>query len=189
MRCHLTTANPTPTGRRRCGNTGNRDENDRSIWKMSETVTKQKIDIAALRDTLAKATPGEWTVEMDGPIDDDLPCDVIIPEINRILHSTEWADPQDFGQDVANAHAIVGTYNAVPALLDELEALRALTTPEPIGEKHRDGNWWMVWAPGAESWFKCRWRSEFGEWQKGGTTEHLMSTPTHALPMPPEVKP
>ena len=80
-------------------------------------------------------------------------------------------------------------YAALPALIAELRELRALTTPEPIREKHRDGNWWMVWAPGAESWFKCRWRSEFGDWQKGGTTEHLMSSATHALPMPPEVKP
>jgi hypothetical protein len=117
---------------------------------MSETVTKQKIDIAALREALAKADAITF-----GEVVDRL--DVILP--------------------------------ALPALLDELEELRRLTTPEPIGEKHRDGNWWMVWAPGAESWFKCRWRSEFGDWQKGGTTEHLMSSATHALPMPPEVKP
>ena len=32
-------------------------------------------------------------------------------------------------------------YNAFPALLAELRELRRLTTPEPIGEKHKDGNW------------------------------------------------
>jgi hypothetical protein len=61
--------------------------------------------------------------------------------------------------------------------------LRRLTTPEPISEKHRDGNWWLVWEPGAEGWFKCRWRP-VGDWQKSGTTQHLPGAPTHALPLP-----
>jgi hypothetical protein len=144
-------------------------------------LTENELD--ALESALAKATPGEWTVEMDGPDDDDSPCDVVILEINRILHSTEWADPQDFEQDVANAEAIVAEHNALPALLAELRELRRLTTPEPIGEKHRDGNWWLVWAPGAEHWFKVRWRP-VGDWQRSGTTERLLNTPTHALPLP-----
>jgi hypothetical protein len=75
-------------------------------------------------------------------------------------------------------------HNALPALLAELRELRRLTTPEPISEKHRDGNWWLVWEPGAEGWFKCRWRP-VGDWQKSGTTQHLPGTPTHALPLPP----
>jgi hypothetical protein len=82
------------------------------------------------------------------------------------------------------ANVIVDTYNALPALLAELRDLRRLTTPEPISEKHRDGNWWLVWEPGAEGWFKCRWRSAYRDWQKSGTTEHLHGTPTHALPLP-----
>ena len=140
-------------------------------------------DLDALEAAHKAATPGEWTVEMDGPDDDDSPCDVVIPEINRILHSTEWADPEDFEQDVANAEAIAAAHNALPALLAEVRELRRLTTPEPISEKHRDGNWWLVWEPGAEGWFKCRWRP-VGDWQKSGTTQHLPGTPTHALPLP-----
>jgi hypothetical protein len=140
-------------------------------------------DLDALEAAHKAATPGEWTVEMDGPDDDDSPCDVVIPEINRILHSTEWADPEDFEQDVANAEAIAAAHNALPALLAEVRELRRLTTPEPISEKHRDGNWWLVWEPGAEGWFKCRWRP-VGDWQKSGTTQHLPGAPTHALPLP-----
>ena len=146
-----------------------------------QRLTNEELD--ALESALAKATPGECTVEMDGPDDDDSPCDVVIPEINRILHSTEWADPQDFEQDVANAEAMVAAHNALPALLAELRELRRLTTPEPISDLHKDGNWWLVWEPGAEGWFKCRWRP-VGDWQKSGTTQHLPGTPTHALPLP-----
>jgi hypothetical protein len=71
---------------------------------------------------------------------------------------------------------------ALPALLAEVRELRRLTTPEPISDKHRDGNWWLVWEPGAEGWFKVRWRP-VGDWQKSGTTQHLSGTPTHALPL------
>ena len=142
---------------------------------------KQKIDLDALEAALGKSTPGEWTVEMDGPTDEDSPCDVIIPEINRILHSTEWADPEDFERDVANAEAIALAHNALPALIAELRQLRARTTPEPIGEKHRDGNWWLVWEPGYERWFKVR--SQHERWDMGGGL--LFGTPTHALPVPP----
>jgi len=74
-------------------------------------------------------------------------------------------------------------FDALPALLAEVRELRRRTTPEPIGEKHRDGNWWLVWEPGVEGWFKCRCRRS-GDWQKSGTTERLMGTPTHALPLP-----
>jgi len=68
----------------------------------------------------------------------------------------------------------------LPALI----AAARTTVPEVIGEKHRDGNWWLVWEPGAEGWFKCRWRP-VGDWQKSATTERLLGTPTHALPLPP----
>jgi hypothetical protein len=146
-----------------------------------QRLTNEELD--ALESALAKATPGEWTVEMDGPDDDESPCDVVIVEINRILHSTEWADPQDFEQDVANAEAMVAAHNALPALLAELRELRRLTTPEPIGEKHRDGNWWLVWEPGHEHWYKARWRNDV--WRISGTDDWpLYGIFTHALPLP-----
>ncbi len=71
-------------------------------------------------------------------------------------------------------------YSALPALIAELRELRARTTPEPIGEKHRDGNWWLMWDPEWEGWFKVRWRYE--GWQLSGC--NFIGTPTHALPMP-----
>ena len=70
---------------------------------------------------------------------------------------------------------------ALPALIAELRQLRARTTPEVIGEKHRDGNWWLCWEPGYEAWHKIRWQHE--RWQWGGGP--LYGTPTHALSLPP----
>ena len=68
--------------------------------------------------------------------------------------------------------------------LPVLIAAARQTVPEPISEKHRDGNWWLVWAPGAEQWMKCRWLGEY--WGKSGTMrEQLFDDPAHALPMPP----
>jgi hypothetical protein len=68
-------------------------------------------------------------------------------------------------------------------MLAELRELRRLTTPEPISDLHKDGNWWLVWAPGAEQWMKCRWMGEY--WGKSGTMrEQLFDDPTHALPLP-----
>ncbi len=112
-------------------------------------------ELDALEAALAEASPGRFLVA-DGA-------------------TGRWA---------AEAQAIVAGMNALPALLAEVRDLRRLTTPEPISEKHRDGNWWLVWEPGAEGWFKCRWRP-VGDWQKSGTTEHLLGTPTHAVPLPP----
>lgn len=60
-------------------------------------------------------------------------------------------------------------------------ALWEATIPERISEKHRDGNWWLVWEPGYEAWYKIRWQHE--RWQWGGGP--LYGTPTHALSLPP----
>jgi len=79
---------------------------------------------------------------------------------------------------------ISAALNAFRALLAELRELRALTTPEPISEKHRDGNWWLVWEPGFEHWFKARWRHE--AWDLGW--QNLLGTPTHAVPLPPAAR-
>lgn len=145
---------------------------------------EQKVDLDALEAALGKATPGKWTVEMDGQSDDDSPCDVIIPEINRILHSTEWADPEDFERDVANAEAIALAHNALPALIAELRELRALTTPEPIGKKHQNRRLWLVCVPQFDGWQEAKWEPTCQLWVNyyGGP---VFGTPTHALPLPP----
>lgn len=83
--------------------------------------------------------------------------------------------------DEADAERLVLSYNALPALIAELRQLRARTTPEPIGDEHKDGNWWMLWDPGWEGWYKVRWRHE--SWHMGGGP--FLGIPTHALPMPP----
>jgi len=117
-------------------------------------------ELDALEAALAKATPGRFVVA-DGAT----------------------------GREAADVQAIVAGMNALPALLAEVREFRRLTTPEPISEKHRDGNWWLVWVPRAEHWFKCRWRASFGDWQKSGTTERLYRTPAHALPLPGRPEP
>jgi len=137
-------------------------------------------DLDALEAAHTAATPGEWSVEMDGPSDDESPCDVIIPEINRILHSTEWADPEDFERDVANAEAICAARNALPALI---AAARA-TVPERIGEKHRDGNWWLVLVRDYDGWQEAKWDATVGAWRNVYSSA-IYGNPTHALPIPP----
>jgi len=107
---------------------------------------------------------------------DDGPCDVSISEINRLLHSPEWAEADDFEQDVANAEAIVAAHNALPALI----AAARVTVPEVIGKKHRDGQRWQLYFPSLYRWDVGYWQN--GSWWSGcGRTVY---TPTHALPMP-----
>lgn len=153
---------------------------------MSEThMELKKIDLDALEAALAKAVPGEWTVTLDDTTNysiDDGPCDVVIPEINRILHSPEWADGEDFAQDVANAEAIVAAHNALPALISAAR----FTVPEIISEKHRDGRWWWVWNKHSRVWMAAHYDHSLPVWY--GITGFRVF-PTHALPMPPEVKP
>jgi hypothetical protein len=111
-------------------------------------------ELNALESALAKATPGRFLVA-DGAT----------------------------GREAADVQAIVAGMNALPALLAEVRELRRLTTPDPISDLHKDGNWWLVWAPGAEQWMKCRWLGEY--WRKSGRMrEQLLDDPTHALPLP-----
>jgi hypothetical protein len=85
----------------------------------------------------------------------------------------------------AAAEAIVYGHNALPALIAELRELRARTTPEPIGDKHKDGNWWLVWHENIGAWCKARWDLGCGQWDFEGYV-WFERTPTHALPMPGE---
>lgn len=139
----------------------------------------QKIDIDALKEALAKATPGEW-VRRHSAIASVSAIDAIAENGNSKylgeFYGPDWVD---------NAILIALARNALPGLLTELEALRTRTTPEHIGDKHRDGNWWLMWEPGWEHWYKARWDCE-GYWQLSGSLRPLDGTPTHALPMPPD---
>jgi hypothetical protein len=146
-----------------------------------QPLNTEQLD--ALEAAHKAATPGEARLLPNGGA--NLPED---PTYWGILGGVGYYDgPGSGGFNLsgfigeAEARRLVLSYNALPALL----AAARTTVPEVIGGKHRDGNWWFVWAPGAEAWFKCRWRSESSDWQKSGTTEHLLSSVTHALPMPP----
>jgi hypothetical protein len=68
----------------------------------------------------------------------------------------------------------------LPALI---AAARA-TVPEVIGEKHKQGDWWLVWDKWHETWRKARWSPTWESWQNSGGS-HLTGFLTHALPLPP----
>jgi hypothetical protein len=147
-------------------------------------------DIDALEAALAKAPPGEARLLPNGGIDTDQDASYW----GVLGGAGYYGGPGSGGFnligfiDEVEARRIVLSYNALPALLAELRELRRLTTPEPISEKHRDGNWWLVWALGAEQWMKCRWLGEY--WGKSGTMrEQLFDDLTHALPLPGRPEP
>jgi hypothetical protein len=136
---------------------------------------EQKIDIPALREALAKATPISGTKITSHHI------------VSKGYEHLANLCRENMGP-IAMTHkeesdAIAAAYTALPALLDELEALRAMTTPEVIGDRHRDGNWWIIWERNI-GWCKGRWDLEIGQWSFLGYWSER--TPTHALPMPPE---
>jgi hypothetical protein len=81
-------------------------------------------------------------------------------------------------------------HNALPALLAEVRELRRLTTPEPIGKKHRDGSWWLVWERDYDGWREGKWHKSDNHWVNVYGSP-AFGTPTHALPLPagPEGEP
>jgi hypothetical protein len=144
-----------------------------------QRLTDNELD--ALEAAHKAATPGEWAAHRNTVFSDLRVGDSFIGDFCASVFFTGGNDDQQLSFDNANIAAIA--HNALPALLAEVRELRRLTTPEPIGEKHKDGNWWLVWAPGAEQWMKCRWLGEY--WGKSGTMrEQLFHDPTHALPLP-----
>jgi hypothetical protein len=146
-------------------------------------------DLDALESALAKATPGEITLAPNAGIDDEPDESYWAIEAGQGYYDGTNSGFRLTGFiSAADSRLIALAHNALPALLAELRELRRLTTPEPIGEKHRDKNWWLVWAPGAEQWMKCRWLGEY--WGKSGTMrEQLFDDPTHALPLPGRPEP
>jgi hypothetical protein len=137
----------------------------------------QKIDIDALKEALAKATPGKW-VRRHSAIASVSAIDAIAENSNSKylgeFYGPDWVD---------NAIFIALARNALPGLLTELEALRTRTTPEHIGDKHRDGNWWLVWEPFCERWVQAAWRKRSEMWVR--LDDGYVVAPTHALLMPP----
>lgn len=67
-----------------------------------------------------KSTPRPWSLEIEDYGDDER-C-VSIPEIVRSLHDCNWADPEDWERDLANARLIVKSVNLFPELVGALEA-------------------------------------------------------------------
>lgn len=67
----------------------------------------------------------------------------------------------------------------------ENNKLRMQVTPEPISDKHKDGNWWLVWSPTNKQWYKALWRK--GRWEMTGRLG-LLDRATHALPLPPALE-
>ena len=146
---------------------------------MSETHIKQRIDLDALEAALGKATPGEWEACKYSNYSG---WAVYAPEAGCIAE--RWYSTGQQDEIPRNDQFIALAHNALPALIAELRELRARTTPEPISDKHRDGNWWLVWVPGFEHWLKCRFRHD--QWMLSGpATAGLCDAPTHAIPMPP----
>jgi len=137
-------------------------------------------DLDALEAAHKAATPGEITLVPNAGIDDEPDERYWAIEAGQGYYDGTKRGFRLTGFISADdARLIALAHNALPALI----AAARLTVPEPIGEKHRDGNWWLVWAPGAQQWMKCRWLGEY--WGKSGTMrEQLFDDPTHALPMP-----
>jgi hypothetical protein len=83
-------------------------------------------------------TPGPWTVE----IEDGESRTISIPEIGRCLHDSEWAEPEEWERDLANARLIA----AAPELLEAVKAMQ-LACDEWAAEftqKTREINWAVV---------------------------------------------
>ena len=84
---------------------------------------------------------------------------------------------------VAGAEALLDSGERAQA---EAAELRARTTPEVIGEKHRDGNYWQVWCSSSDRWVEARYLNHGEWWKRRGHETGLFLAPTHALPMPPK---
>jgi len=74
---------------------------------------------------MSEHTPGPWSVQVE---EDDGFQNISIEEIHRCLHDTEWAEPEDFERDLANARRIVACVNACEGMDDpeiEMKQLQA----------------------------------------------------------------
>lgn len=130
-------------------------------------LTPAELD--ALEAAHKAATPGEWKIGLSKNGRWQVSANGM--QVCWVWGTT--ARPaKELGAAICDAH------NALPALI---AAARA-TVPEVIGEKHRDGNWWLVFDPELKTWVKCRWYGDLFWLVYGG--HRLQDPPTHALPMP-----
>jgi len=129
-----------------------------------QKLTPATLD--ALEAARKAATPGEWSVE-----DADV-------HGRRVLQKSERH--RMFPIRGEDAVAIALAHNALPALI---AAARA-TVPEVIGERHRDGNWWLVFDGERKRWVQAYWMQSWGFWRIAGGNS-IKPDPTHALPIPP----
>jgi hypothetical protein len=74
---------------------------------------------------MSEHTPGPWSVHVE---EDNGFQNISIEEIHRCLYDTEWADPEDFERDLANACRIAACVNACEGMDDpetEMKQLQA----------------------------------------------------------------
>jgi hypothetical protein len=136
-------------------------------------LTDNELD--ALEAAHKAATPGEWEATT---YSNYAGWCVYAPGAGCIAERWYATGTQD--EIPRNDLFIALAHNALPALLAEVRDLRRLTTPEPIGEKHRDGNWWLVWDSYERHW--CRaYFGKNGRWQ---ADDDYVPVPTRALPLP-----
>ena len=129
-------------------------------------MEQQKIDLDALEAAYKKA---------------NLPDSLRIVSAILRLHPHDPADACSSEEDEA---CLALAHNALPALIAELRELRARVTPEHVGDKHKDGNWWMVWEPGLGGWQDAKWEATYRIWLDD-YERPVFGIPTHALPLPP----
>ena len=98
------------------------------------------IDIADLRAKHAAATPGPWAAQ-------DYMFPGLADEGRTRIRLTDAEDSLD--ENIAgtvlpeDAELIVAAVNALPALLDELERLRAFVDSLGVdADEYHDGEWW-----------------------------------------------
>lgn len=66
------------------------------------------------------ATDGPWTLD----VEENSPGEgtsIAIRQINRLMHDVEWADPEDWEQNLANSEFIADARTDLPAALDDLD--------------------------------------------------------------------
>jgi len=133
----------------------------------------ERIDLGKLEAALAKATPISGESMTSHHI-----VSVGYEHLANLCRENMGCIAMTFKEE---SDAIAAAYTALPALLAELRHLRTLMTPEPISDKHKDGNWWLVC--NRDGWWKCKWEAIEEGWQHN-SGQWLYGIPTHALPMP-----